>query len=75
MPYLQSAAIETIAYDEKSHVLRARFRDSGRTMVYEGVPQELYDELIFADSIGAFVRQRIEGVYPAREVPAPRGQG
>jgi hypothetical protein len=73
MPYLQSAAIETITYDENAHVLRARFRDSGRTVVYEGVPQELYDELIFADSIGAFMRQRIEGVYPARDETRGRG--
>jgi hypothetical protein len=68
MPYLQSAAIETIAYDETTHRLRAKFRKSGRTVIYDDVPLEIYDALIFADSIGAFIRDRIEGVYPARDL-------
>ena len=75
MPYLQSAALETIAYDEGTHVLRAKFRDNGRTVIYEGVPQEIYDALIFSDSIGRFFHDRIESVYPARrmeERPANR---
>ncbi len=69
MPYLQSAALEAIVYNESTHVLRARFRDSGKTMIYEDVPQDVYDQLIFADSIGRFFHDRIAGAYPAREVP------
>ena len=48
-------------------VLRAKFRDSGETVIYEDVPQEIYDSLIFADSIGGFFRDHIEGRYPARK--------
>ncbi len=61
-----SHAIEAVAYDETSRVLRARFRGSGETVTYEGVPQELYDRLIFADSIGGFFRDHIEGSFPVR---------
>jgi hypothetical protein len=61
-----SYAIATIAYDEQNHLLRTRYRDSGETVVYEGVPQELYDSLIFAESIGGFVRNHIEGQFPVR---------
>ena len=68
MAYLQSAAIETIAYDENTHSLRAKFRDDGRTVIYEDVPQEIYDGLIFADSIGRFFKDHIEGAYPARSI-------
>ena len=63
---LQSVAIEAIAYDENAHILTARFRDSGETVIYENVPQEVYDGLIFADSIGRFFQEQIEGRFPRR---------
>ena len=69
MPYLQSIAIEAVAYDEKAHRLRAKFRADGKVMIYENVPPDVYDSLIFADSISGFFRRHIEGAYPAREVP------
>jgi hypothetical protein len=67
MPYLQSVAIEAVAYDEKAHRLKAKFRADGKVMIYENVPPDVYDALIFADSIGGFFRSHIEGAYPARE--------
>lgn len=74
MPYLQSVAIEAVAYDEKNRLLKARFRGSGKIVVYEEVPPEVYDSLIFADSISAFFRNYIENIYPAREVPRHGGK-
>ena len=68
MPYVQSVSIEAVAYDEVAHLLRARFRSDGRVVVYENVPPEVYDSLIFADSIGGYFRDHIEGAYPVREV-------
>ena len=47
-----------------ARLLRARYRDSGETVIYEDVPQEIYDSLIFADSIGSFFHDRIEGRFP-----------
>ena len=81
MPYLQSLILEAVAYDEGAHQLRARFRDSGKTVVYEEVPQEIYDLLIFADSVGRFFNEHIDGRYPVRrcvqenEPPAGRLYG
>jgi hypothetical protein len=74
MPYLQSAAIEAIVYDEDAHLLKARFRTDGKVLIYENVPPEVYDSLIFADSIGAFFRNHIEGAYPAREASHEEGR-
>ena len=71
MPYLQSVAIEAIAYDEKARRLQARFRADGKVVIYENVPPEVYDSLIFADSISTYFREHIEGAYPARD--ASRG--
>ena len=70
MPFLQSLAIEAVAYDESAHRLWTRFRADGKVRIYENVPQDVYDSLIFADSIGAYFREHIEGAYPMREVGA-----
>ena len=68
MPFLQSLAIEAVAYDEGAHRLWTRFRADGTIRIYENVPQEVYDSLIFADSVGAYFREHIEGAYTMREV-------
>ncbi len=67
MPYLQSTALQAVSYDESRHDLRATFRESGRTYVYEGVPQELYDRLMFADSVGKFFNSHIRDHFRFRE--------
>ena len=64
--HTQSHVIEAIAYDERSHLLRARYRETGETVIYEGVPPELYDSLLFSDSIGRFLRDHIEGRFAVR---------
>jgi hypothetical protein len=68
MPFVQSSALESLAYDESGHRLRATFRGSGRTYEYEDVPQDLYDALIFSDSIGAFFNSHIRDRFPFHEV-------
>ncbi len=65
--HVQSLAIEAIAYDESAHTLIARFRDSGKTVIYEDVPQEIYDGLIFAASISTYFQDHIEGRFPERK--------
>lgn len=65
MPYLQSLVIEAVSYDEEARRLRARYRGSGEVVVYEEVPPEVYDSLIFADSVSTFFREHIEGHFPA----------
>ena len=67
MPALQSTALKSVSYDEAQRALRATFRDSGRTYVYEDVPQELYDALLFADSLGAFFNAHIRDHFPHHE--------
>ena len=66
MHRVQSHVLEAIAYDESAHVLLARFRNSGETVIYEDVPQDIYDSLIFADSISGYFHDHIEGHFPKR---------
>lgn len=67
MPYVQSTAFEMITYDEAQGRLRATFRRDGRTEVYERVPQELYDGLIFAESMGDFFDSNIRDRFPCHD--------
>ena len=68
MPYVQSAALEQISYDENAHTLCATFRDTGRTYIYQDVPQEIYDSLLFADSLSAYFNSHIRDHFPHREI-------
>ena len=68
MVYVQSTALEQVGYDPASHDLRATFRDSGRTYVYHGVPQEIYDGLLFADSLGAYFNSQIRDQFDFEEL-------
>lgn len=69
MPYVQSSAFEHVSYDEQTHTLCATFRESHRTFAYEEVPQELYDGLIFADSLARYFNAHIRGQFSHHEVP------
>ena len=69
MPYVQSSALERVSYDQETHTLCATFRESRRTFLYEEVPQELYDGLIFADSLGHYFNAHIRGHFAYREIP------
>ena len=71
MPYVQSTALARVSYDQAAHTLCATFRESGRTYVYEDVPEELYDALIFSDSIGAYFNAHIRDQFAFYEI---RGQ-
>ena len=71
MPHVQSVVIEAIGYDESTKVLTVRLRADGRTLAYGNVPQHVYDSLMFADSISAYFKRHIEGVYLLRQT-APR---
>jgi hypothetical protein len=68
MVYVQSTAIEKVGYDPASGDLRATFRGSGKTYVYHDVPQELYDGLLFADSVGAFFNAHIRDSFDFEEL-------
>jgi len=68
MAYVQSSALEQVSYDEAAHTLCATFRETGRTYIYEHVPQEIYDGLLFADSLGRYFNAHIRDHFAYREV-------
>lgn len=67
MPFIQSSALKSVRYDATARTLTATFRVSGRTYVYEDVPQEVYDALIFSDSMGTYFNTHIRDHFRSRE--------
>jgi hypothetical protein len=60
---VESSMIQAVGYDPKTCTLEVVF-NSGRTYCYEGVPPEVHQELMAADSKGRYMQAAIIGVYP-----------
>jgi KTSC domain len=68
MPILNSDALAAVWYSETRQTLRATFRESGRTYVYEDVTPQEYAELMAAESKGAWFNAHIRDSHRFREV-------
>jgi hypothetical protein len=64
MNYVQSSNVECIGYDPESMELHVRFLNSALTYVYLNVPQQVFDEMMYAPSKGSYLSQCIKNVYP-----------
>lgn len=62
MTPLNSSNLAGYDYDPASRLLKIQFT-SGRTYVYEGVPQEVADGLSTASSPGQYFNSSIKHVY------------
>ncbi|HEY4124473.1 MAG TPA: KTSC domain-containing protein [Rhizomicrobium sp.] len=67
MPVLDSSALTAVHYDDAHARLRATFRETGKTYIYENVPRAVYDALLAAESAGAFFNANIRDSYSFRE--------
>ena len=66
MRKVESRSIESIGYDPPPQELYVRFLDSDPTYIYSAVEQTLFDELMQAESKGAFINRRIKPNYTFR---------
>lgn len=60
---VESSAIEAVGYDAERGWLEVRWIGQERAYRYYGVPAEVYEDLLAADSIGAYVNQWVKPVY------------
>lgn len=62
---VSSSNVGSIGYDEASNVLEVGFKTKSGESVYQyyGVPLEMYNDFMSADSKGSFFAQNIKGVY------------
>ena len=59
---VDSSMLDAVGYDEKTQELEAVFA-SGKVYRYEGVPKEVYEELLASDSKGSFMHNAIIDCY------------
>ncbi|NBC08742.1 MAG: KTSC domain-containing protein [Bacteroidetes bacterium] len=69
---IDSSMIEAAAYDKNSKTLYLQFLNTGKVFAYKGVPEDTFQELLDADSVGRFVRSEIKGLYSGYQVRSGR---
>lgn len=59
----ESSALAQVAYDSQRAILHVEFRD-GAVYQYLGVPLRIYQDLLRADSKGAYFNHHIRSSFP-----------
>jgi len=75
MPLVSSSAIDRIEYDPSRRLLSIWFRETGGPYAYYEVPPQVFDELLRADSKGAYFSDHIRDRYrfdPPRDAAGRR---
>jgi hypothetical protein len=62
-----STNVESVGYDESSRTLEIEFHD-GSIYQYFDVPRNVFQELMTAASIGAYVNRELKGRFNYRQV-------
>ena len=65
---VKSSNIESVAYDAATKTLEVKFRGSEAMHRYAGVPQETYDRLMAADSVGKTFHRSVKGKFEHRKL-------
>ncbi len=60
---VESTIFSRVGYDAASQELTVVFRESGEAYVYKGVSAELYQNLVDAESVGAYYHENIRGKF------------
>ena len=63
---VDSSNIDAVGYDETTQTLEIEFRNG--VYQYEDVPEDVYEDLMGADSIGGFFHECIRDVYPCSRI-------
>lgn len=64
MHQVESTSIAAVGYDGRTRELFVRFRETGRTYVYQGVAASVFENFLCADSKGIYFNRKIKGEYP-----------
>jgi hypothetical protein len=59
---VSSSSVVSVGYDSEIQVLEVEYHNGG-IYQYQGVPQDMFDQLMNASSKGAFINQQIKRSY------------
>jgi len=65
---VSSSSVCSVGYDPETQVLEIEFTKNHRVYQYHGVPQDVYESLMAAESVGSYLHWNIKGTYPHNEV-------
>jgi hypothetical protein len=65
---VESSSLSSVGYDESSRTLEVQFVH-GAIYVYSGVPPEVHEGLMAAESKGRYLNSEIRDVYECFKVP------
>lgn len=68
---VESSMIASIGYDANAETLEVEF-NAGGLYQYEGVPKEVYEEFVSAESHGRYFLYNIRDAYTYRKVNVAR---
>ena len=63
MKSVKSSLLDKVGYDPEAKVLAVQMNYSSDVYLYQNVPQDIFDDLLAADSKGAFYVKKIKGQY------------
>jgi len=69
---VESSNLEAIGHDPDSNTLHVQFRN-GSLYAYHGVPVDVFEDMMIADSKGGFLSREIKGVYEYERVDQDAG--
>jgi outer membrane lipoprotein-sorting protein len=64
---VDSTVFSSVGYDAEAQALTLVFRENGRTYVYSGIPAEMGEAFINADSLGTYYHENIRGKFESAE--------
>ncbi|HPT16943.1 MAG TPA: KTSC domain-containing protein [Kiritimatiellia bacterium] len=63
MKSVSSTFLDKVGYDAQAKVLAIQMKNSSDVYLYQDVPQELYDDLLAAESKGGFYVKNVKGKF------------
>lgn len=70
---VKSSHLDAVGYDEKSKVLRIRFKD-GSEWEYYNVLKQVHHRLVNAPSVGVYFNTHIKDNYPCKKAKEARSK-
>lgn len=72
MPYVDSTLVSWVDYDPETRTLAVRFRAAPVLYSHVGVPAEVYDAFLAAESKNSFYQEKIARVFRLEAPPLSR---
>jgi hypothetical protein len=63
MKPVNSSNVSHVGYNSATNVLSVQFKSGKKIYQYQGVPPELHDNLMKADSIGTYISKMVVGKF------------